>query len=575
MTVNASHTQPTRRFTTTYIATGIVVFFLIAGPASAETLIGDSININGRFPTVNEIFSRGSTIVDDSATDTVLFGAPTNNVFAHANGLQLIIGATGPAIFDTAPPATDGGNIISFEDLDFDDGSVIAGVSISQTFGQIIASDLIVGDDFVRVNVSGIRVQEGDRLVIDLRTSSMPPLELPTVASLVDDRIEIVGLFPTLNDVFNSDTVIVDTTDTDRVNFGGGSFAQADDLQLIFSVPNATRFATAPEGEDAGNFIVFQDLTFGDGSVITGVSLSSTFGGIGVDDLVFGDDFVRFNVNGIAPNAGDQIVIDLTTSSTVSPVPLVSSVLPTSRSVSVGDTATAFATIVNPSPNTARDCSISMSGDLTNADFFFQATDPLSNAPIGEANSPATIPAGGLQSFVFGITPQVDFDPTEVELGFGCRNSTAASSFVGLNTLLLSATQGAVADVIALAATIANDGIVRVDPVTNAGAFSVASINVGSGDSLQVTADTGLAVLPVELSVCQTDTNTGQCMNPTVPTTEPISVEIGANETPTFAVFAASTEAIPLDPANSRVFIRFQDTNGLTRGATSVAVTAE
>jgi len=239
----------------------------------------------------------------------VLFGAPANNVFAHANGLQLIIGATGPAIFDTAPPATDGGNSISFEDLDFDDGSVIAGVSISQTFGQIIASDLIVGDDFVRVNVSGIIVQEGDLLVIDLRTSSMPPLELPTVASLVDDRIEIVGLFPTLNDVFNSDTLLVDATDTDRVNFGGGSFAQADDLQLSFSVPNATRFATAPEGEDAGNFIVFQDLTFGDGSVITGVSLSSTFGGIGVDDLVFGDDFVRFNVNGIAPNAGDQIVI--------------------------------------------------------------------------------------------------------------------------------------------------------------------------------------------------------------------------------------------------------------------------
>ena len=141
--------------------------------------------------------------------------------------------------------------------------------------------------------------------------------------TLLGDSIEILSLFPTVADVNAQGTVTVDDTDLDRVTFGGGSFAHADALQLSFISPFATRFAPGNQfNPDGGNFISFEDLDFADGSVISGVSLSSTFGGIGVEDIIFGDDFVRFDVAGLPTVAGDSIVVDLTTSGGVSPVPL-------------------------------------------------------------------------------------------------------------------------------------------------------------------------------------------------------------------------------------------------------------
>ena len=40
------------------------------------------------------------------------------------------------------------------------------------------------------------------------------------------------------------------------------------------------------------------------------------------------------------------------------------------------------------------------------------------------------------------------------------------------------------------------------------------------------------------LSVCQTDPVTAVCINPTVPSAEPVVVDIAEGGTPTFAVFA-------------------------------------
>ena len=102
-----------------------------------------------------------------------------------------------------------------------------------------------------------------------------------------------------MNTVNRSATVIVDNTDTDRLTFGGESFGHANELQLILSAPASTRFDDGSGEVDGGNFIVFQDLDFYDDSVITGVSFSSSFAGVDKDDVVFGDGFVRFNVEGV------------------------------------------------------------------------------------------------------------------------------------------------------------------------------------------------------------------------------------------------------------------------------------
>ena len=100
----------------------------------------------------------------------------------------------------------------------------------------------------------------------------------------------------------------------------------------------------------------------------------------------------------------------------------------------------------------------------------------------------------------------------------------------------------------------------------------MASVNVGANDTLMVSVDTGTATLPIVTSLCETDPATAACINPSVPTTGEVTLTIGANATPTFSVFVQGMQDIALDPANKRVFVRFKDTGGVTRGSTSVAV---
>ena len=252
-------------------------------------------------------------------------------------------------------------------------------------------------------------------------------------------------------------------------------------------------------------------------------------------------------------------------------VSLAASVLPASRSVQQGNLATAFATIINAGGETAAGCSIAPRGPLA-ASFFYRTTDALTNAVTGEPNAPVDIAAGASQSFLFGITPNAVMSPIDLVLTFDCVNTDPAASIGGVNTLLLSSASGAVADVIALAATATGDGIVNVAQTTNAGAFSVATVNVGAGGAITAGADTGSATLPVELVICGTDPVTGACITDLGPT---VDVAIGSQETPTFSVFATASQAIPFDPAANRVFVRFTDSSGVTRGSTSVAIRTE
>ena len=71
-----------------------------------------------------------------------------------------------------------------------------------------------------------------------------------------------------------------------------------------------------------------------------------------------------------------------------------------------------------------------------------------------------------------------------------------------------------------------------------------------------MSADTGSTPLPVSLLLCQTNPTTAQCLAPPGPT---VTTAIGAQATPTFAVFVIGAGAMPFDPAANRVFVRFQD----------------
>jgi len=240
---------------------------------------------------------------------------------------------------------------------------------------------------------------------------------------------------------------------------------------------------------------------------------------------------------------------------------LVAAVLPSSRSVQVGTSATAFATIINAGQELATDCKISPLTRIP-AYFFYVDFESFDYDPIN-------IPAGAAHSFMIGLTPTAPMAATDVQLSFKCANTDPAPIVPGINTFLFSASATPVADIVALAATLTNDGIVIISGTNGTGAFSVATVNVGASGNITASADTGSAALPVNISLCQTNPANGQCISGIGPS---VTTQINANTTPTFGIFVRGKGNVLFDPAANRIFVRFKDSGGVTRGSTSAAV---
>jgi len=247
---------------------------------------------------------------------------------------------------------------------------------------------------------------------------------------------------------------------------------------------------------------------------------------------------------------------------------VVASSLPSSRSVQVGNLASAFATMINTSSTAANDCSIEPQTSVS-ADFSYQTTD-ASNVPVGTPNTPADIAAGESQNFVFGFLPTSPFSPTEVLITYDCTNSAPAPVTVGLNTLLLSASASPIPDIVALAATLTGDGILNLPGPNGSNAFAVSAVNVGSADTITATPRPSV-VLPLAMSICQTDA-TGACLSAAGSSA---TGTVEADATPTYSVFVTATGTVPFDPANNRIVVEFTDSGGVVRGSTSVAVTTQ
>jgi hypothetical protein len=247
---------------------------------------------------------------------------------------------------------------------------------------------------------------------------------------------------------------------------------------------------------------------------------------------------------------------------------LAAAVLPSSRSVQVGTAATAFATIINAGSSTAAECGISPVTSVP-ATFSYQTTDPATNQVTGSPNTPVDITAGAAQSFIISLTPTGNIAPTDVQFSFDCDNSNPAPINTGLNTLLLSASSTPVPDIVALAATLTNDGIANILGTNGIGVFAVATVNVGASGSITASADTGSSSLPVNISLCQTNPATGQCISAIDGS---VTTTIAAGATPTFGLFVQGGDNVSFDPAANRIFVRFKDSGAVTRGSTSVAV---
>jgi hypothetical protein len=273
---------------------------------------------------------------------------------------------------------------------------------------------------------------------------------------------------------------------------------------------------------------------------------------------------LAFNAAGSSPYSNEECAVARPDARNV----LLAAVLPSSRSVQVGTVATAFATIINRGHNLATACSIAPFSGVA-ASFHYQTTDPNTNQITGSADTPVDIASGGFQSFIIAFMPTQTLAPTDSLMMFQCANTDSAPINTGLNTLLLSASAIPVPDIVALAATPTNDGIVNIPGATGTGAFAVATVNVGASGSITASADTGSATLPVHIFLCQTNPANGQCISAIGPN---VTTQINANATPTFGIFVQGNGIVPFDPAGSRIFVRFRDSSALTRGSTSVAV---
>ena len=308
---------------------------------------------------------------------------------------------------------------------------------------------------------------------------------------------------------------------------------------------------------DFTNLKVFTVDQNGDGNKQVGI------GGIEAGGLKRGPAYQIFGASGDLLQS--QFVLN---DNGIPPTVLVAAVLPGSRSVGVGTPATAFVTIINAGSAPAAGVGIALKPFIP-ARMTFQTTDPATNAVIGTANTPVDIPAGGSQSFVIALTPQAPIAPTDVEFSFSVTNALPVSKLTGINTLLFSSSATPVPDIVALAATPTNDGIANIPGTTGPGAFAVATVNVGASGDITASADTGSTSLPVNISLCQTDPSNGQCISGIGPS---VITHIDANTTPTFGIFIQGNGNVPFNPVTNRIFVRFKDGSGVTRGSTSVAV---
>lgn len=251
---------------------------------------------------------------------------------------------------------------------------------------------------------------------------------------------------------------------------------------------------------------------------------------------------------------------------------LVTAVLPSSRSTTYGKIVTVFDTVINASGHALHGCQIQGGTDGSGrVTLGYRLTDPTTNAVVGLFDPLFDMDMGSSQSLVLTLYSSDLLDSAQVRPIASCvdpiNGEDVSRSIDGLNTILFSTSPQPTPDIIALSATTTGDGIVHIQG-NGSNAFAVAVANVGVGDVITASADTGDLALPLTASICQTD-GSGQCMKPPALS---VDLTIPANGTASFGIFVYANGELPLDPANARIVVRYYDSAHKVRGATSVAV---
>ena len=258
---------------------------------------------------------------------------------------------------------------------------------------------------------------------------------------------------------------------------------------------------------------------------------------------------------------------------------IVAAVLPGARSGYTGGPGiTVFASVVSRQSTPAQSCTIAapQGAPVTLA---YRRVDSA-NLPIGPPDPVFDLNNGETASFVLAMTPTttttnegVSFTPV-----IACENADLAP-VPGVNSISLSIGSAPVPDILSISATPTADGVVRIGSSGGISFMTAAAVNIGAGDgsadageaTITVTADDGGAGLPLTLQVCESGPQ-GGCL---APRSDSVTSVFGT-DAKFFAVFARAQagSAIGFNPAASRIYLRFEDSNGVVRSVTSAAVTA-
>jgi hypothetical protein len=159
----------------------------------------------------------------------------------------------------------------------------------------------------------------------------------------------------------------------------------------------------------------------------------------------------------------------------------------------------------------------------------------------------------------------------DIPVIFDCPETAPAVSISGLNTFMLSASTTATTDLVSIGVTVGNNGVTDLPDSGGTGFFVASTINIGAASSTTATVDDNGHALPVGATLCRTNPTNGACVNPQTPGPS-VTFVPATNEIAAFTILVRAPAAVPFDPANNRLFLRFTTQDGVARGATSVAV---
>jgi hypothetical protein len=171
-----------------------------------------------------------------------------------------------------------------------------------------------------------------------------------------------------------------------------------------------------------------------------------------------------------------------------------------------------------------------------------------------------TTPTTASTKYTGAITVSASETVKAISVATGFANSAASSAVYTIGSPIAT-----------FAVTPSGNTVLTV-PVGGSSAFTVEAENKSGASFPSITVKTSTGAnpsLPVQVTLCQTNPSTGQCLSGPVATAS--LVPFASSATAAFSVFVKATATIPSSPGNE-VLLLFTNSGGTVEGSATVTV---